>query len=77
MTDDKGYDRDNQEKVGLGLGQKAGYYNYSPIFKTNDKEIFSNYRPISVLPCFSKFLEKLMYKRILKFLNKHDILFQN
>ena len=28
MTDDKGYDRDKQKKVGLGLGQKAGYYNY-------------------------------------------------
>ena len=30
MTDDKGCDRDNQKKVGFELGQKAGYYNYSP-----------------------------------------------
>ena len=32
----------------------------TPIFKANDKELFSNYRPMSVLPCFSKILEKLM-----------------
>ena len=46
----------------------------TPVFKTNDKESFSNFRPISVLPCFSKILEKLMYKRIIKFLDKHNIL---
>ena len=28
MTDDKGYDRDNQKNVGLELSQKAYYYNY-------------------------------------------------
>ena len=32
---------------------------------------------ISVLSCFSKILEKVMYKRIVKFLDKHDILFKN
>ena len=46
----------------------------TPVFKSNDKESFSNYRPISVLPCFSKILEKLMYKRIIKFLDKHNTL---
>ena len=46
----------------------------TPVFKSNDKESFSNYRPISVLPCFSKILEKLMYKRIIKLLDKHNTL---
>ena len=37
----------------------------SPIFKKGDKSILSNYRPISVLPCFSKILERIMYNRLI------------
>ena len=48
-----------------------------PVHKANDRERLSNHRPISVLSCFSKRLEKVMYKRIVKFLDKHDILFKN
>ena len=48
----------------------------TPIYKANGKEEFSNYRPISVLPCFSKILEKIIYKRVLKYLDKHNMLFQ-
>jgi hypothetical protein len=36
----------------------------TPIFKENESNLFENYRPISVLSCFSKLLEKLMYKRL-------------
>ena len=45
-----------------------------PVYKSGEHDIFSNYRPISILPCFSKILEKLMYKRIIAFFNKNDIL---
>ena len=31
----------------------------SPIFKTGDTADISNYRPISVLPCFSKMYNRL------------------
>ena len=34
-----------------------------PLFKSGDKRLFSNYRPVSVLPIFSKFLEKIAYFR--------------
>ena len=39
-----------------------------PLFKAGDKSIFSNYRPISVLPAFSKILEKLVYNRLIDYL---------
>ena len=32
-----------------------------PIFKSGDQTLFTNYRPISVLPFFSKFLERIIY----------------
>ena len=48
-----------------------------PIFKSGDKSEFSNYRPISVLPSFSKIFEKLMYNRLINYLLKHSILCEN
>ena len=39
-----------------------------PVFKTGDTADSSNYRPISVLPCFSKILERVMYNRLYKYL---------
>ena len=46
----------------------------TPIYKTKDPMFFKNYRPISLLSIFSKILERLMYNRLLKFLNKQDFL---
>ena len=48
----------------------------SPIFKKGDKSILSNYRPISVLPCFSKILERIMYNRLYAYLAENNILFK-
>ena len=45
-----------------------------PIHKANSKMIVSNYRPISLIPLFSKVFEKLMHKRIMDFLIKQNIL---
>ena len=41
-----------------------------PLFKAGDKTLFTNYRPISILPSFSKFLERVIYSRMLNYLNK-------
>ena len=46
-----------------------------PLYKTDDPLLFSNYRPVSVLPVMSKVLERLMYNRLLNYLNKYKILY--
>ena len=45
-----------------------------PIYKANNKQLLTNYRPISLLPNISKILEKVVYRRLNSFLNKYDIL---
>ena len=47
----------------------------TPVFKGGDSADLSNYRPISVLPCFSKILERLMYNRLYKHLSNSKILY--
>ena len=47
-----------------------------PLYKSNDPMLFNNYRPISLLPLFSKILERIMYNRIIGFINKHKLLFK-
>ena len=46
-----------------------------PIHKDDSLFEVSNYRPISLLPTFSKIFEKLMYSRLIDFINKHEILY--
>ena len=48
-----------------------------PVFKSGDVSAFTNYRPISVLPCFSKFLERAVHNRLIDYLNKYNILSNN
>ena len=45
---------------------------FTPIYKPDNSR---NYRPISVLPCFSKILERIMYNRLQKYLKDENILY--
>ena len=44
-----------------------------PIFKKGERENPSNYRPTSILTCFSKILERIIHKRLIGFFDKHGI----
>lgn len=44
------------------------------IFKGGDKNSLSNYRPISILPVFSKGLEKIIHTRITNFADKFHLI---
>ena len=48
-----------------------------PLFKTGDLSQFTNYRPVSVLPAFSKCLEETVYNRLINFLNKFNTVSNN
>ena len=51
--------------------------NVVPIFKSDDETIFTNYRPVSVLPFFfSKIRERLIYKRLIEFINENGLLYK-
>ena len=47
-----------------------------PVSKNGEKDLLTNYRPISVLPCFSKILEHIMYDRLYSYLTENKILFK-
>ena len=47
----------------------------TPVFKAGEVTDVSNYRPISVFPCLSKILERIMYNRLFSYLDKNDILY--
>ena len=47
----------------------------TPVYKFDDKSKVTNYRPISVLPCSSKTLEKLIKARLISFFEKHHALY--
>ena len=46
----------------------------TPIFKSGAKDNVSNYRPISILPVFSKVLERIMYNRVYNHLDCKGLL---
>lgn len=48
-----------------------------PIYKSGDRGIINNYRPISLLPTLGKILEKVMNKRLLHYLESNKFISQN
>ena len=48
-----------------------------PVFKSGSPDVMTNYRPISVLPVFSKILEKCISTRLVDFLTKCNIIKKN
>ena len=52
------------KKIKIKLEKKSEIK--TPLFKNGNPENIINYRPISVLPCLSKVLERIMYNRLYK-----------
>ena len=48
--------------------------NVVPLFKKNDRNLPSNYRPISLLSCVGKIMERVIFKYLYNFLNERDLI---
>src|ERR1043165_4473680 len=48
-----------------------------PIYKKGGRDDPTNYRPISILPFFAKYFEKIMYDRLSNFVEKSNIIFSH
>ena len=46
----------------------------TPIYKADNETVPNNYRPISLLSNLNRIFEKLMYSRLIKYIDKHNIL---
>ena len=49
--------------------------NVIPVHKKDSVTCMNNYRPISLLSIFNKILEKLVYNRLINFIDKYHILY--
>ena len=47
-----------------------------PLFKSGERNIVSNYRPISLLPVFSKLLERIMFNRVYTHVASNNLLYE-
>ena len=50
--------------------------NVIPLFKKDDRQIKTNYRPVSLLPCLSKTCEKILFIRLYNFLLEIGFLYK-
>ena len=51
--------------------------NVTPVHKKNDKQLISNYRPISLLPILAKVFERIIFKNLYNYLIHNDLITKN
>ena len=47
--------------------------NIAPVYKSGEKQIIDNYRPISLLPICGMILEKIIFNSIYEFLEENNL----
>ena len=65
------FNRSIEENIFPAIWKKA---NVTPVFKKGEKHLCGNYRPISLLSCVGKLMERCVHGHILNFLTENSIL---
>ena len=53
------------------------YAKVIPLYKAKDRQLLTNYRPISILPSLSKVLERAVHHKLMRFLNHNGLLYES
>ena len=53
------------------------YANVQPIYKEGNRQLKTNYRPISLLPICGKILERIIFDQVYSFLNSNNLISKN
>ena len=65
----------NQSVLTRVYPAKRKYAKVIPVYKGEDETLPENYQPISLLSIYNRLFEKLLYRRLIKFIDKNDILY--
>jgi hypothetical protein len=47
----------------------------TPVYKSEERDLAGNYRPITILPVFSKVLEKIVAEQLMEYLESNQLLY--
>ena len=50
--------------------------NVLPLFKNGDPSVLSNYRPVSLLSCVGKIMERVMFKYVYNYFHSNDLFYK-
>ena len=51
--------------------------NVMPLFKKGNRDVASNYRPISLISCVGKAMERVVFKHLYNYLHAHNLIYKN
>ena len=68
------FNKSIQHKVYPKLWKQA---TVMPLFKKGDKSMPSNYRPVSLISCVGKVMERIMFKYIYNFLQQNELIYKH
>ena len=66
-----------QKCINMGIFPDSWRYANVPNHEKDNREIKSNYRPISLLPICVKIFEKIVFDQVYSYLNTHNLLSKN